>query len=110
MPPLLLTLVFRWIYKGSGRPSFALPALSGANLFQSMTRRFFMKLFAKMICRLLIACMVLLPFTANAGMIGTDQAIASAGERANRDKVSEFVSRGDVIKQFETLGLSTATA
>ena len=69
-----------------------------------------MKSFSKLICHLLIACMVLLPFTANAGMIGTDQAIASAVEQANRDKVSDFMSRGDVIKQFEALGLTTATA
>ena len=69
-----------------------------------------MKLFSKMICQLLIACMVLMPFTANAGMIGTDQAIASAADRANRDKVSDFISRSDVVKQFEALGLTPATA
>ena len=69
-----------------------------------------MKSFSKLICHLLIACMVLLPFTANAGMIGTGQAIASAVDQANRDKVSEFVARGDVVKQFEALGLTTANA
>ena len=69
-----------------------------------------MKLFSKFICQLLIACMVLLPFTANAAMIGTDQAIASALDHANRNKVSDFVSRTDVVKQFETLGLNPATA
>ncbi len=69
-----------------------------------------MKLFSRLICKLLIACMVLMPFTANAGMIGTDQAIASAADQANRDKVSDFMSRGDVVKQFEALGLTTANA
>ena len=69
-----------------------------------------MKLFSKLICQLLSACMVLLPFTANAAMIGTDQAIASAVDQANRDKVSDFVSRNDVVKQFEVLGLTPATA
>ena len=69
-----------------------------------------MKLFSRLICKLLIACMVLLPFTANAAMIGTDQAIASAADQANRDKVSDFVARTDVVKQFEVLGLTTATA
>lgn len=69
-----------------------------------------MKLFSRFICQLLIACMVLMPFTANAGMIGTDQAIASALDHANRNKVSDFVSRTDVVQQFETLGLTQATA
>ena len=69
-----------------------------------------MKLFSRLICKLLIACMVLLPFTANAAMIGTDQAIASAVDQANRDKVNDFMNRTDVVKQFEALGLTTATA
>jgi hypothetical protein len=37
MLPRLLTSVFGWIYKESGRQSFAVPALSVVNLFQSMT-------------------------------------------------------------------------
>ena len=69
-----------------------------------------MKLFHKLISQLLIACMILLPFSAQAGMIGTDQAIASVQDQSNREKVNEFVSRTDVVKQFEALGLSAATA
>ena len=69
-----------------------------------------MKLFYKLISQLLIVSMVFMPFSTQAGMIGTDQAIASAQDLANRDKVRDFVARGDVIKQFEALGLSAATA
>ena len=69
-----------------------------------------MKLFYKLISQLLIVSMVLLPFSAPAGMIGTDQAIASAQDLANRDKVRDFVSRTDVVKQFEALGLTASTA
>ena len=69
-----------------------------------------MKLFCKLISQLLIVSMVLLPFPTQAGMIGTDQAIASAQDVANRDKVRDFVSRGDVVKQFEALGLTATTA
>lgn len=69
-----------------------------------------MKLISKLISQLLIASMVLLPFSTQAGMIGTDQAIASATAQANRDKVRDFVSRTDVVKQFEALGLTTTTA
>ncbi len=69
-----------------------------------------MKLFHKLISQLLIACMILLPFTAQAGMIGTDQAVAGVQDQMNRDKVSEFVTRTDVVKQFEALGLTASTA
>jgi len=69
-----------------------------------------MKLFYKLISQMLIVSMILLPFSAQAGVIGTDQAVASAQDLANRAKVSDFVSRGDVIKKFEALGLSAATA
>jgi len=69
-----------------------------------------MKLFYKLISQMLIVSMILLPFSAQAGVIGTDQAVASAQDLANRAKVSDFVSRGDVIKKFEALGLNSATA
>jgi hypothetical protein len=69
-----------------------------------------MKLFSKLISQLLIATMILLPFSTQAGMIGTDQAIASAQDQANRDKVRDFVTRTDVVKQFESLGLTSANA
>jgi len=69
-----------------------------------------MKLFYKLVSQMLIVSMILLPFSAQAGVIGTDQAIASAQDLANRDKVNDFMSRGDVIKKFEALGLSAATA
>ena len=69
-----------------------------------------MKLFYKLISQMLIVSMILLPFSAQAGVIGTDQAIASAQDLANHAKVNDFLSRGDVIKKFEALGLSAATA
>lgn len=69
-----------------------------------------MKLLYKLVSQLLIVCMVVMPFSVRAGMIGTDQAIASAQDLANRDKVRDFVARQDVAKQFEALGLSAGTA
>jgi hypothetical protein len=69
-----------------------------------------MKLFCKLLVQLLIVSMVVLPFSTQAGMITTDQSIATAQDLANRDKVRDFVSRGDVIKQFEALGINTSTA
>lgn len=69
-----------------------------------------MKFLSKLVSQLLIVSMVLMPFSANAAMIGTDQVVASATAEANRDKVRDFVSRTDVQKQLEALGLSTANA
>ena len=69
-----------------------------------------MKFLSKLISQLLILSMVVLPFSTQAGMIGTDQVVDNATAEANRDKVRDFVSRTDVQKQFETLGLTTANA
>lgn len=69
-----------------------------------------MRQFTQLVAQLLIVCMVWTPFSLQAGMIGTDQVVASAQDQVNRDKVLNFVSRGDVVKQMEALGLSASTA
>ena len=69
-----------------------------------------MRRFYKLMARILIVTMVWMPFSLQAGMIGTDQVVSTAQDQMNRDKVSSFMSRGDVVKQFETLGLSASTA
>jgi len=69
-----------------------------------------MKQFYKVVSQILIVCMVWTPFSIQAGMISTDQVVAGAQDQANRDKVINFVTRGDVVKQLETLGLSASTA
>ena len=69
-----------------------------------------MKRLYKLVAQVLIVTMVWMPFTAQAGMIGTDQLVAGAQDQSNRDKVINFMSRGDVVKQFEALGLSASTA
>ena len=69
-----------------------------------------MKQFYRLVAQMLIVCMVWTPFSVQAGMIGTDQVVSSAQDQASRDKVLNFVTRGDVAKQLETLGLSTTNA
>ena len=69
-----------------------------------------MKSLYRLICQILILSMVWLPFSAQAGMIATDQVLANATSQANRDKVRDFVSRTDVQKQFESLGLTASNA
>jgi hypothetical protein len=62
------------------------------------------------ICRLLIVLMAWTPYQiAQAGMIGTDQVVASASQ-ADRGAVLNFVSRSDVSSQLQALGLDPASA
>jgi hypothetical protein len=62
------------------------------------------------ICQLLIVLMAWTPYQiAQAGMIGTDQVVASASQ-LERSTVLNFVSRGDVAGQLTAMGLDPATA
>ena len=69
-----------------------------------------MKFLSKLVSQILILSMVLLPFSTQAGMIGTEQIVSNVTAEANRDKVLEFVSRTDVQKQFEAQGLTATNA
>ena len=69
-----------------------------------------MNVWAKTICRLLIALMVWTPYQiATAGMIGTDQVVASSPQ-ADRTTVLNFLNRSDVAGQLQTLGIDPSTA
>lgn len=64
----------------------------------------------QIICRLLIVLMAWTPFQiAHAGMIGTDQVVASSSQ-SDRNAVLNFVSRSDVASQLQSMGLDPATA
>ncbi len=64
---------------------------------------------ARAVCRLLVALTIWTPFQiAQAGMIGTGQAVQTA--QTDRGTVLGFVSRGDVAGQLQALGLDPATA
>jgi hypothetical protein len=69
-----------------------------------------MRRFYKLVSQLLIVCMVWMPFSIQASLIGTDQVATSAQDQSNRDKVINFIQRGDVAKQLESLGVSSANA
>lgn len=59
---------------------------------------------------LLIVSMTALPYSAHAGMVGTPELVAASVAQANRDKVRDFVSRSDVQRQLETMGLDPSNA
>lgn len=66
----------------------------------------------KFVCRLLMVTVLALGFqTVQAGMIGTQEAVAATQQaQGNTDKVLEFLSRSDVAAQLQAMGLSAAQA
>ena len=62
-------------------------------------------IFAGIVCRVLIASMLVLPWQAQAGMIGTDQAVAAA-----RGTLTAVIDREEVAGQLQLLGLSPQAA
>ena len=68
------------------------------------------KSFVRLVSRMLIVCLIGLPFQVQAGLIGTDQIISAAQAQVARDAVQNFVSRADVATQLQALGLTPQTA
>jgi hypothetical protein len=66
--------------------------------------------FVRLISRLLIVCLIGLPFQVNAGMIGTDAVVSAAQAQAARATVLSQISRADVAGQLQSLGLTAQTA
>ena len=54
--------------------------------------------------------MVLMPFSAQAGIISTDKAIATVQDLSNRDKVNNFLTRSDVTSKLESMGVTGGNA
>ncbi len=67
-------------------------------------------IFVRYICRMLIVCMAAVPFSAYAGMVGTDQIVAAAQTQAARDKLQNFLGRSEVRGQLQRLGISPSAA
>jgi hypothetical protein len=64
----------------------------------------------RFLSRILVACMIVLPFQASAGMIGTDQAVSSAQAAAARDRVVSLIERTEVARQLQAYGLTPENA
>jgi hypothetical protein len=70
------------------------------------------KLF-RLVCRLLIVSLLSLHLpigSANAAMIGTENAIDQTLTAQNREKVEAFMTRSDVREQFQKMGLNADDA
>lgn len=66
--------------------------------------------FTRLVSRILIVCMIVLPFNVHAGLIGTDTIVSAAQAQAARDKVLTLVDRADVARQLQAFGLTPETA
>lgn len=67
--------------------------------------------FTKFVSRVVILCMMALPFQAvQAAMVGTDQIVASAQAQQDRDKVRTFLARADVQQQMQKMGVQPGNA
>lgn len=65
----------------------------------------------KLISKLLIVAMLAVPFqAAQAGLVGTDQVVTSQQTQGSKDRVIEFLSRGDMKSQLQAMGISPEVA
>jgi hypothetical protein len=69
-----------------------------------------MSVCTKALSRVLIALMIWMPYQiATAGMIGTDQVVASTSQ-ADRTTVTNFLNRSDVATKLQSLGIDPSSA
>jgi hypothetical protein len=67
--------------------------------------------FMKMISRILVVSLLLLPFQSiQAGMVATDQVSARTSIQADRDMVLSVINRADVARQIQAMGIDVSTA
>ena len=65
--------------------------------------------FMKIVSRLLILCMLAMPFSSHAGMISTDQ-VVTAQQQDARGQVNTYLARADVQSQLQSMGISPESA
>ena len=66
--------------------------------------------FVRLMCRILVVCVIGLPLRASAEMIGTDQAVNAMRAQAERTVLVSLVSRAEVARQLQAFGLSQKAA
>ena len=64
----------------------------------------------RILSRLLIVCLIGLPFQVSAGMIGTGDVVSAAQAAAARTSVATFLNRTEVAGQLQALGLTAQAA
>ena len=70
-----------------------------------------MRSMKKMTCRALVVSLLALSFqTANAGMIGADQAAAAGAAQTDRGMVLSYLDRAEIAAQLQAQGIDPAMA
>ena len=64
----------------------------------------------RILCSFLVIAMAWVPFTTQAGMIGSDAAIVSAASQADRNTVVNFLNRTDAAAQLLSMGVDLKSA
>ena len=65
----------------------------------------------KMTCRVLVVSLLALSFqTANAGMIGADQAAAAGAAQTDRGMVLSYLDRAETVAQLQSQGIDPTMA
>jgi hypothetical protein len=64
----------------------------------------------RLVSRVLVVCLIGLPFQANAGMIGTEQAVDATPAHAARAALLAQIGRAEVAAQLQSLGISAQSA
>lgn len=67
-------------------------------------------IFVRYICRMLIVCVAAFPFSTYAGMVGTDQVVATAQSQGARDTLRDLLSRSEVRNQLQSYGITPTAA
>jgi hypothetical protein len=68
------------------------------------------KIFRRAVSYALVCSLAGLPFTAQAGMIATDEVMVQTAVQAERAKVRDFVARADVQTQLQQHGVTQQDA
>jgi hypothetical protein len=70
------------------------------------------KTLQRFVAAALIPCLLLsgLPLTAQAAMVGSEEALVTPASQADRDRVAAFFSRDDVRQQLQAQGVSADDA
>lgn len=68
------------------------------------------KPFVSVVSRMLIVCMLGLPFQAQAGMLGTGEVVSAAQAQAARDTLRSLVDRAEAAGKLQAFGLTPQAA
>ena len=68
------------------------------------------QIFFRWVSYVLVVTMTGLPFTAQAGLIGTSEVVAQQAPQSERGKVMDFLARADVQNQLQQQGVSREAA